>query len=231
MSARPERSASAGCDDEARHDRRDAEDACPREADREQERGGCEDDEPQSEPGAPAVRIGPEREVEQDPRAAGQRQQGEDEPDKRRIDVERRPDAAADAGDHAVVVAAGEGEGRALRHPARITSIRPAPTRASIVRRVLPDPVCTEAFRPSSWRLRMYRSPTFACASTITEAPRGHDHLQLADPEPRPDVDRLVGREVRQVDSQVPDAELVQRLNCRGGRAANRPGRRCRRQG
>ena len=75
--------------------------------------------------------VRPEGEVEEDPGAAGEREQREDEPDERRVDIEGRRDAAADARDHAVVVASFEREGGDLGHPARTTSTRPAPTRAS----------------------------------------------------------------------------------------------------
>ena len=124
---------------------------------------------------------------------------------------------ATDAGDDAIVVAALERQRRDLGHGARTTSMRPAPTCASIVssRRV---PVVTLAFVPSS------------CLA---------EHVDLAGLGVRVDGDRRVVRDdhaaarrsrrvaltwvgvetadVREVDAEAADADLVRRLD-RGGR-------------
>ena len=70
----------------------------------------------------PPARPDPEGEIEEDPRPAGQREEREDQAHERRIDGERVRDAAADAGDDAVVLAALEREDGDLRHAARTIS-------------------------------------------------------------------------------------------------------------
>ena len=94
--------------------------------------------------------VDPQRQVQQDARAACEREQGEHEADERRVDAQPRRDAGADAGDHAVVPAALEERcGRGGHAPSRTTSIRPAPTFASITS-AAPEPVLTLALWPSS---------------------------------------------------------------------------------
>ena len=92
---------------------------------------GGDDDEHRAGARALGAGVGPEGQVEEDAGAPGEGQQREDEPDERRIDIQGRRDAATDSGDDAVVIAPFEGEGGDLGHPARTTSTRPAPTRAS----------------------------------------------------------------------------------------------------
>ena len=102
-------------------------------------------------PGAPSVGVDPEREVEEDPGAAREREQREDEPDERRVDAERRASPPQTPGDDAVVVAALErGAPRSAQSP-RPHHVDPAGADASrrsrAGRRV---PVWTAALRPSS---------------------------------------------------------------------------------
>ena len=61
--------------------------------------------------------VCPEREVEHDAGAAGEREQREDEPDERDVDPEGLRDPRADPRDHALVVTRREG---AQRHAAVI---------------------------------------------------------------------------------------------------------------
>src|SRR5262249_31911619 len=119
-----------------------------------------------------AAVVDPEGEVEKDPGAAREREQREDEADERRIDAERRREPAAHAGDNAVLAAPLERQHRDLRHWARTTSTRPAPTLATIARG-LPESTRTWAFLPSSCRPSTCTSPAFAFAFTVTGTPRG----------------------------------------------------------
>ena len=72
-------------------------------------------------------RVDPEREVDDDPRAARERQDREDQPDEGRVDREARGDAAAHSRDHAILTAALEQRrspfslrGRRRSSPARL---------------------------------------------------------------------------------------------------------------
>src|SRR4029079_7000400 len=98
---------------------------------------------------SPSPVVLPEAEVEEDSGAARDREQCEHEADEGRVDTERRRDPSTDARDYTVVPAAFERQHRDLIHPACTTSIRPAPTFASITSG--PWPTWTTAFLPSSW--------------------------------------------------------------------------------
>ena len=68
------------------------------------------------DPHAVSRAVRPEREVEEDPRSAREREQREDEPDERGVDGEGLRDPRADPGNHAVVSAAGTLGAACRRH-------------------------------------------------------------------------------------------------------------------
>ena len=140
----------------------------------------------------PAAAVDPEREVEEDPGAAREREQREDEPHEGRVDGERRRDPAADAREHAVVLAAPERQGGSLGHLARTTSIRPAPTLASITNRPAAD---VDAGVPA----------------VVVAA----EHVDLADLGVRVDLDVGVPGDD---DSQLADADAGPSMRCVAGR-------------
>ena len=61
------------------------------------------------DPRAALAGVGPQRQVEQDPRAAGEREQRKDEPDEGDVDRKGLRDTRADPCDHPLVRARGEG--------------------------------------------------------------------------------------------------------------------------
>ena len=69
----------------------------------------AEQAEDRDDPDAARVAVGPEREVEEDAGAAGEREEREDEADERRVDAEGLRDTRADPRDDPVVGATGEG--------------------------------------------------------------------------------------------------------------------------
>ena len=68
-----------------------------------------EEAEDRDDPDAARVAVGPEREVEEDPGASGEREDREDEADQRGIDAEGLRDTRADPRDDPVVGTTGEG--------------------------------------------------------------------------------------------------------------------------
>ena len=99
----PEAAALAPREREARRDQGDPDDGPVGEAEgAEQQRAG-DDGEHGRDPRARLAGVRPEREVEHDPRAAGECQQREDEPDEGRVDREGLRDARADPRDHPLV--------------------------------------------------------------------------------------------------------------------------------
>ena len=69
---------------------------------------GADDKERHQQRGA-RVAVRPEREVEKDPGAAGEREEREDQADEGDVDGEGLRDSRANPSDHALVSAAGEG--------------------------------------------------------------------------------------------------------------------------
>src|SRR5262249_41016255 len=129
-------------------------------------------DEHDARPGPARGRIDPERQIEQDAGSAGEGEQCEDEADEGGVDAEPRRHPSAHAGDHAIAARDLEEPFGPDQPPARTTSIRPAPTSATIVSRPL-SPVRTVALRPLSLCRNTCTSPTFARASTTTSALSG----------------------------------------------------------
>src|SRR5262249_34504117 len=115
----------------------------------------------------------PYRGVEDDPGAAGEREEREDEPDERRVDADRLRDAGANAGDHTVVLAAAERDGHRAHRRARVTSICPAPTCASISSGAPVEPTVVVTSCPLSLRPRTLTSPQFAWPTTRTRTSCG----------------------------------------------------------
>ena len=152
--AGPDRPAAQEDDDQADDEECRAERGGTRQAERDQQHRDGEREEEGGGPGAPSFGEDPEREIGDDARAAREGEQREDEPHERRVHAEAGGEAAADPGEDAILPASLEEEGRHLsQSPALTTSMRPAPTRASITSRP-PRAVWTAAFRPSSWRRR-----------------------------------------------------------------------------
>src|SRR5205814_1436734 len=90
-------------EDEPAGDERDPEDDAIREPEGAEDEHGGGDAERTDDPGAVAPVGGPEGQVEQDPGPAREREQGEDQPDERRVDAERPGDPGADAREDARV--------------------------------------------------------------------------------------------------------------------------------
>jgi hypothetical protein len=133
--------------------------------------------------GAAVLREGdPGGGIREHARAARERQEGEDEPDERRVDARGAPEPGTDAGQHALARAAGEarqggGQPRRDRAHRLWTSRSPKPTFASSSS-VGADAVAAEAcswctFQPSSFRPKTSLPPAWTWLSTTTCALRG----------------------------------------------------------
>ena len=79
------------------------------ESERVEDSRDSEQAEDRNDPDAAGVAVGPERQIEQDARATGKREDREDEPDQGRIDAEGLRDARADPRDDPIVGTTGAG--------------------------------------------------------------------------------------------------------------------------
>ena len=134
-----------------------------------QRHGGDDDERQAPTTGVLAAGVRPEGEVEEDAGAAREREQGEDEPDERRVDVQastrRRRRRPRSRGRRRSVRRGGRGSGSSRPDDVDAAGSNPCVevegvAVAGVHGRVAPVVV----------RLRTYRSPTFAWASTTTEA-------------------------------------------------------------
>ena len=140
------------------------------------------------------VAVRPEREVEKDPGAAGEREQREDQADERDVDGEGLRDSCADPRDHALVSAAGEA--------------RAAPCGSLIVGAVLirTDPTCTRASTTST-RAAGRPGALVGVPAVVLVA----EHVYVAEPCPSVRAHRHVARD-DDLEVAVVDAGLHVRL-------------------